>query len=273
MKKIVLSLATVICVLGIIACKGREPQPKKSPLELLVEDYIQRAWPKLLEEPLPEGDTLWISANLCDPMNGLPSYSRRCDSVSHPDQLIVLNGSINNIWFPDVSRHLPPPPPPPPPSDDDDCWFDKDIALLSSRLKGWEDYLDSQESSIDFFEQKLLGSIRFKDTSAVFSNPIKRMEALSKRTSAIVAYFEEKKIINPYLLGYVQLGSVKVIVLDESGDDRYAKTWFRDLEFQDLWPYYERQNRDDLWCGWGCHYIYGIDTLGDYVFDGNYLVE
>lgn len=131
MKKNYLTLSlSIACVLLGMSCQNKQ-EPKK-PLESLVEDFIQRVYPKMLEEPWVTGDTLCIYLNFTLPQHGLAS-----ETQNKPMAEVNVWGSLNWTFYPNA---VPPPPPPPMPFDEkgEELSPEQVQILYEEAVKEWE---------------------------------------------------------------------------------------------------------------------------------------
>lgn len=112
-------IVTFVGLSIFVSCQSRS---EMSPLERLVDDYIQRVNPGFLDRPWVEGDTLSVIVAF-----GLPedNHYLQMDSVEIDGAIAEVHGVLN--FTPYSCAYPPLLPPPPPPFKDSVEWVTPDI--------------------------------------------------------------------------------------------------------------------------------------------------
>lgn len=142
MKKLEVIFLSAIAFLTLFSCQ-KQPQAKKLLLEQLAEDYIMRVYPKILEEPWPEGDTLCLHVTF-----RTPTSHYALDSLNVTGMVVDVWGALNWTFY--SIGGFPPPPPPP-----IICPFDEEgKPLPPKQIQAMQDSLDKVLEEWDILYEK-----------------------------------------------------------------------------------------------------------------------
>lgn len=271
MKNLLLITSLSISLLFSTSCQQQTDIPtleKKSPLEMMVDDYVAKIFPNWLDSIRTDGDTLYLHVNF---FHYDKSYSsiRITDSTSAIDVIASVGGAENLIVYPKYRIVLPLPPIA---SEDlgEATKFDTNAYYNNKK-----EYIESFIQELTEMEKDIYG----KDyiVPPAFDEIGKKYHYFENRWSKLYDYIDSLHILDTRLIGYTYFGPVQVIILaDKDIDKSLVEQFLKEVNVMDLRPRYiwHKENEEEIYFdGWGEFNVYGIDSLGKFKQVGEFLID
>lgn len=289
MRKALFFIPLFFSMLFLESCQKQHTEhlstDKKSPLEMMVDDYVAKTFPNWLDSIRNEDDTLYLHVNFFHYIKDTFSSIRITDSTATIDVVAGVGGAENYMVYPKY-RILPPPPPPfstPPPSitDYDSNEASSSIADYDSNEycdtnAYYKEYLESFIQMITKSEQEIYGKDYIAPTPT-FDNDWKKRQYYGDRWRKLYNYIDSLNLLSPTLIGYTYFGPIQVIILSEHDVDKsLVEPFLKGINVMDLRPRYiwHKKNEEEIeMFGWGRFNVYSIDSLGKFKQVGGFLID
>ena len=111
MKNTPFFVLSFVIILFLTSCQKQQSEPSssgvKSPLEMMVADYVAKTFPNWLDSTRGEKDTLYLHAIFCH-YPSEDSSIRIFDSTATLDVVAAVGGTENYMVYPELVPPLPP---------------------------------------------------------------------------------------------------------------------------------------------------------------------
>ena len=226
-----------IGVLTLISCQNR--QPEKSPLEMMVNDYVEKNFPN------------WDSSRY----EGDPSI-KITDSTAVLDVIASVGGAENRMVYPEFHPLVAPPPAP----------AKDDIDTI--------EYIDQLVKVIKEAELEIHGK---ESVAPALKNNKEKKRYYEDRWADLYREIDTLYLLNPTLIGYTYFGPIQVIILAKHDvDKKIVNQFLKGVNIMDLRPRYirhKKEERETDYCGWGRFNVYGIEPAGQFRQVGGFLID
>lgn len=249
-KRILLGIS--ICVLILISCQKNDLQ--KSPLEMMVYDYVEKEFPNWLNSTKSEDDTLYLHVHFSHFLADSISKIITTDSIEELDVIAAVGGNENLMVYPEYTLPLPPP------VEDCDTINDKYVEQMVHVVKSVEQNIHEKES-----------------ISPAFTNNKEKEMYYEGRLANLTNEIDSLCLLDPALIGYTCFGPIHVIILAEHDVDRNLVEPFingvnvMDLRTRYIW--HKKNEREIQYHGWGSFNVYRIEPLAHYKQVGKFLID
>ncbi len=289
MRKALFFIPLFFSMLFFESCQNRHSEHlstnKKSPLEMMVDDYVAKTFPNWLDSIRNEDDTLYLHVNFFHYIQDTFSSIRITDSTSAIDVVAYVGGAENYMVYPEY--HILPPPPPlsymPPPS-----ILENDINENSSSIADYDSneyfdtiaflnkFLESFIQQITKSEQEIYGKDYIAPTPT-FDNDWKKYKYYNDRWNELYNYIDSLNLLDPTLIGYTYFGPIQVIILSQHDVDKsLVEPFLKGINVMDLRPKYiwhkKHEQRIEMF-GWGRFNVYSIDSFSKFKQVGDFLID
>lgn len=271
MRKALFFIPLFFSMLFLESCQKQHTEhlstDKKSPLEMMVDDYVAKTFPNWLDSIRNEDDTLYLHVNFFHYIKDTFSSIRITDSTATIDVVAGVGGAENYMVYPEYSI-LPPPPLPSIVDYDTNEYYDTNAY--------YKEYLESFIQMITKSEQEIYGKDYIAPTPT-FDNDWKKRQYYDDRWRKLYNYIDSLNLLDPALIGYTYFGPIQVIILSEHDVDKsLVEPFLKGINVMDLRPRYiwHKKNEKEIWMdGWGKFNVYSIDSLGKFKQVGGFLID
>ena len=240
-----------IGVLTLISCQNR--QPEKSPLEMMVNDYVEKNFPNW-DSTRYEGDTLYLHAYFSH-YDADPSI-KITDSTAVLDVIASVGGAENRMVYPEFQPLVAPPPAP----------TKDEIDTI--------EYIDQLVKVIKEAELEIHGK---ESVAPALKNNKEKKRYYEDRLDDLYREIDTLYLLNPTLIGYTYFGPIQVIILAKHDvDKKIVNPFLKGVNIMDLRPRYIRHKKEEReidYCGWGSFNVYGIEPAGQFRQVGEFLID
>lgn len=289
MRKTLFVIPLFFSMLFLESCQKQHTEQlsteKKSPLEMMVNDYVAKTFPNWLDSIRNEEDTLYLHVNFFHYIQDSFYSIQITDSTATIDVVASVGGAENYMVYPEYCIPLPPPQPfyMPPPS-----IVENDINETSSSIEDYDTnkYIidtNAYKEHLEYFIQEFTKSeqeIYGKDYIAptpTFDNDWKKLQYYDDRWRKLYNYIDSLNLLSPALIGYTYFGPIQVIILSQHDVDKsLVEPFLKGINVMDLRPRYiwHKKNEKEIETfGWGRFNVYSIDSLGKFKHVGGFLID
>ncbi len=249
--KQILNLIFFLCVLSFVSCQ--DERSKASPLELMVNDYVEKQFPNWSDSIRSKEDTLYLHVYFSHYVDNFSTHIT--DSTAVLDVVASVGGTVNRMVYPEYILEPPLP------------------ALLPGETIS-DAHIEQFVQAIKSAELEIYGK---EAVAPDFSDNQKKIKYYDGRWVDLHHAIDSLNLLDPALIGYTYFGPVQVIILAKRDvDQNLLSPFLKGVNVMDLRPRYiwHKKNEKEQDCsGWGAFNVYSIESAGHFHQIGHCLIE
>ena len=267
--KSIIQFLSVCLSLTLISCQS---QPESNLLVEIVDDYLNRQmelghkYYNSQYDPLKEGDSIFLVVTFLNPENRCNEDKFKRADGSLPDVAVEVVGNINKCLYPILTFARPLP-----------------LSHDSTKVEMKEEYDYSGDSTIwDQYDEWQYRYWEYRFWGRSFEKFFTREEDFWKyqteRYNNLCAHLESTSLVHPDVMGYTLMGPIHILIRKDNVDSAIVEHYLKGLNIMDIRPRFRRdrecyEDYEYQYFGYGWCHIYALDSLSNFSYCGNVLID